>query len=196
MSCVGRWHDPRACFAPKRARQERAAPPTQPAPDRARRNARRTTQRARLLDHLPARTGDNHHHLRVDPPAQKPHRWRRRSLAAALPRAAEAMTLRPRLGARSDQPATRFAGIVRSIQPRPTRRATRDAHRLRGLRVDRHQLRKKMDVHPELVRVGDTWFLHTNRSVPADDLIKFSAGAVLPSRSKTDQEPRSAQQPA
>jgi hypothetical protein len=168
LPCVGRRHQPRARLAPDRARQESLPPPTQPAPDRARWDARRATQRTRRLDQLPLHAGQHDRHLRVHAPAQKPHRRRRRTLAAPFARAAEAMPPQPPLSARSDQPAPWFAGVVRPIQPRAARRTPRHAHCLGGLRVDRQQLHKKMDIHPELVRVGDTWFLHKNRSVPAE----------------------------
>jgi hypothetical protein len=38
-------------------------------------------------------------------------------------------------------------------------------------------------------QTGRLRFFHTYRSVPAEDLIKFSAGAVLPSRKYPDQKP-------
>lgn len=156
LPSVRRWHEPRARFAPNRARQERAPPPRHPASDRACWDARRATQRARLSDHLPLHAGHHHHCFRVHATAQKPHRRWRRALAAAIARTAEAMPLRPRFRRGRDQTPTRFAGVVRPIQPRAAPPAARNAHCLRGLRVDGHQLRKKMDIHPELVRVGDT----------------------------------------
>jgi hypothetical protein len=62
------------------------------------------------------------------------------------------------------------------------------SHLLGDRLVHRLQALQKLDVHPERVRAGDTCNFHKRRSVPAGDSIKFSAGAVLPSRRKPDQK--------
>ena len=73
--------------------------------------------------------------------------------------------------------------------------AARCAHLLRDGLVERTQTVQKLDIDPELVRAGETCFIHTYRSVPSESLIKFSEGRCFPSIRKLDQKGPDSHQP-
>jgi hypothetical protein len=110
--------------------------------------------------------------------------------------AAQAQPSGPRLRRRRKRAAAWLAGVVRTVETAAAVAAAFGPDSLRNRFIQLVEQLQKLDVHPGRMRLGDTCILHTIRSAPAENSIKFSAGAVLSSRSKPDQKRRPARHSA